>query len=131
VQLEKLDLSNNDIAIVPEEIASTLPNLQELNLDGNSITSLPEQLGCGMKRLKVLSLRNNRITVTSTVFSDKNPQPLPRSVFADTQLIDLNLHGNDLTNTQMNAFEGFQDFLDRRQKVKSKTLTNLDVCGLK
>jgi hypothetical protein len=41
------------------------------------------------------------------------------------------LHGNHMTNTQLNQFEGFQDFLDRRQKVKSKTMMNLSVCGLK
>jgi hypothetical protein len=64
--------------------------------------------------------------------SDKSDsqQPLPKALFSDTSLIDLNLHGNQLTNTQMNQFEGYQDFLDRRQKVKSKTMSNFDVCGL-
>jgi Leucine-rich repeat (LRR) protein len=128
IQLEKLDLSGNHLAVAPPEVAN-LVNLQELNLDNNAIVALPEEIG-SMKKLKVLSLRNNQLRVTTTNFSDKNPQPLPKFLFTDTHLIDLNLHGNQMTNTQLNQFEGFQDFLDRRQKVKSKTMTNLDVCGL-
>lgn len=39
-------------------------------------------------------------------------------------------------STQLNEFEGYSEFLARREKVKSKdiyggALTNLDVCGLK
>lgn len=128
-KLEKIDLSNNQLAAVPAEL-SVLTNLQDLSLDHNLITSLPDEIG-KLSKLKALSLRQNKLRVTSTVFTAKNPQPLPQSLFTDTLLIDLNLHGNNMTNTQLNHFDGFQDFLDRRQKVKSKTLTDLDVCGLK
>lgn len=128
-KLEKLDLSCNSIAALPPEIVN-LVNLQDLNLDGNLIVSLPEEIG-KLSKLKALSLRDNKISLTSDVFSETNPQPLPKSLFTDTLLIDLNLHGNDMTNTQLNKFEGFEDFLDRRQKVKSKTFANLSLCGLK
>jgi Leucine-rich repeat (LRR) protein len=128
VKLEKLDLAGNHLAVAPVEIAN-LVNLQELNLDNNCIVALPEEIGL-LKKLKVLSLRNNQLRIATTIFSEKNPQPLTKSLFTDTDLIDLNLHGNQMTNTQLNQFEGFQDFLDRRQKVKSKTMSNLDVCGL-
>lgn len=128
-KLELLDLCKTGIKTVPLEIV-VLTALQELRLDDNQIDFLQPNLG-QLKKLKVLSLRNNRFVVTSTIFNDRtNPQPLPKSLFTDTPLIDLNLHGNQMTNTQLNQFEGFQDFLDRRQKVKSKTLSNLDVCGL-
>jgi len=127
--LERIDLSSNELASIPPEI-SNLVKLQDLNLDKNLIVSLPVEIG-KLKQLKALSLRMNKVRVTSTVFSEKNPQPLPKSLFTDTLLIDLNLHGNAMTNTQLNQFDGFQEFLDRRQKVKSKTLSNLDVCGLK
>jgi len=128
-KLEKLDLSFNQLATVPEEICN-LVKLEELRLDSNSIVSLPSAVG-QLTKLKALSLRDNRIQVTGTLNDTTNPQPLPRSLFTDTLLIDLNLHGNrGLTNTQLNTFDGFQEFLDRRQKVKSKTMTNLDVCGL-
>lgn len=133
IKLEKLDLSHNQLASLPEEI-SNLKKLEELRLDNNMIVALPKAVG-KLQKLKVLSLKQNAIAVRSTTFSDRNPQPLPASLFADTPLIDLNLHGNKITSTQLNQFEGYSVFLDRRQKVKTKDLyggamTNLDVCGL-
>ena len=109
--------------------------LVELNLDNNVIVSLPNEIG-QLKKLKALSLKNNYIRVKSTNFSESNPQPLPASLFADTLLIDLNLHGNPLTSTQLNEFEGFDTFLERRKKVKTKNLyggalVDMSVCGLK
>jgi Leucine-rich repeat (LRR) protein len=128
-KLVKLDLSCNQLAILPDEI-NQLSALEELNLDDNAIVGLSDAIG-DLTRLKILSLRNNRLTVTSTLFNPAtNPQPLPSVLFTDTALIDLNLHGNQMTNTQLNQFDGFAAFLDRRQKVKSKTMTNFDVCGL-
>lgn len=132
-KLNKLDLSSNQLAVVPADI-SNLVSLTELDLDKNVIVSLPEEIG-KLINLKVLSLRSNRISVDSTTWSEKNPQPLPKSLFADTPVIDLNLHGNPMTSTQLNSMDGYYSFLDRRQKVKTSTLlggalTNLDVCGL-
>jgi leucine-rich repeat protein SHOC2 len=126
--LERIDLSSNSIAVIPVELTQ-LPNLLDLNLDKNLIVLLPDEIG-RLTKLKVLSLRDNKIQVSSTNFNETIPQPLPKSLFLDTLLIDLNLHGNKMTNTQLNEFEGFQAFLDRRRQVKSKLLTNLDVCGL-
>mmetsp|Transcript_17924 Transcript_17924/g.23181 ORF Transcript_17924/g.23181 Transcript_17924/m.23181 type:complete len:293 (+) Transcript_17924:206-1084(+) len=129
VKLEKIDLSDNSLSEVPEAI-SALTGIQELRLDRNKISHLPESMG-EMKKLKVLSLKQNQFTVKSTLFNNtSNPQPIPQVLFTETPLIDLNLHGNAMTNTQLNQFDGFQTFLERRQKVKSKTMTNLDVCGL-
>jgi Leucine-rich repeat (LRR) protein len=126
-RLEKVDLSNNQLASV--DGIWVLSNLEELQLDSNLLSCMPESMGT-LKKLKVLSLKDNKFTVRSTIFHSKNPQPLPKSLFSDTSLFDLNLHGNNMTNTQVNQFEGFQDFLDRRQKVKSKMVANLSVCGL-
>ena len=134
IKLEKLDLSNNNMAAIPAEI-SNLIALTDLNLDNNVIVALPASIG-QLKKLKTLSLRNNQLRVSNTNFSAQNPQPLPASLFRDTLVIDLNLHGNPMTSTQLNEFEGFDAFLDRRAKVKSKdiyggALTTLDVTGLK
>lgn len=133
VKLEKLDLSNNNLAAIPGDIANLI-SLEELNLDRNAIVSLPEEIG-KLKKLKALSLQHNRIQVHSTIFSAQNPQPLPAVLFTETPVIDLNLHGNRLTSTQLNEFDGFATFLERRKQVKTKNvyggaLTNLDVCGL-
>lgn len=131
--LEKLDLSHNNIASIPSDIVK-LVALTELNLDNNLIVCIPNELGM-LTRLKVLSLKNNHIQVTSTNFTAANPQPIPAAVFENTSLIDLNLHGNPLTNTQLNEFEGFILFLERRKKKKTTALTggalvNMSVCGL-
>jgi hypothetical protein len=88
-----------------------------------------------LSKLKAFSLKNNFIQVKSTNFSTSNPQPIPASVFENTLLIDLNLHGNKLTSTQLNEFEGFDAFLERRKKVKNKNLyggalTDMSICGL-
>ena len=132
-KLEKLDLSDNLLAAIPEDI-SNLKALNELNLNNNIIVSLPESIG-QLSKLKSLSLKGNKISVHSTTFSVTNPQPLPASLFSQTPLIDLNLHGNPMTSTQLNQMEGFSVFLERREKVKTKDLyggamTSYDVCGL-
>jgi Leucine-rich repeat (LRR) protein len=107
--------------------------LTELNLDNNTIVSLPNEAG-QLRKLKVLSLRNNYIHIVKN-----NPQPIPSSVFVNTLLIDLNLHGNnELSSTELISFNGFDVFLERRKKVKTKNLyggaisdDDTGLCGLK
>jgi len=127
LSLEKLDLSSNSINLVPKEI-SNLQNLSDLKLDENFITALPEDMGM-LRKLKTLSLKHNQIS------AKKGVQTLPSELFTDTILASLDLYGNPITSTQINDFLGFDKFLERRQKVKTKDLyggamTNLDVCGL-
>lgn len=129
IHLEILDLSRNHLEQIPPEIQH-LVALQQLNLDHNSLISVPSEIGT-LKKLKSLSLQYNQIRVLSS----KTTQPLPESLFTNTVLIDLNLTGNPMTNTQLNEFQGFPIFLERRQKLKSKNiyggaLTDLSVCGL-
>jgi Leucine-rich repeat (LRR) protein len=136
INLEKLDFSNNRIASIPEELCNHLKALTELKLDRNLIVSLPKDIG-NLTKLKSLSLQHNQISAQGrSSFSEQNPQPLPAELFTGTPIIDLNLTGNRITNTQLNDFVGFDVFLERRQKLKSKNiyggaLTDLSVCGLK
>lgn len=142
--LEKLDMSYNNLAYIPIEIGN-LTSLTELLLDNNVITSLPNEMG-KLTKLKTLSMRNNYIQLPSTTttksgttnyFSSNNPQPIPSSIFINTLLVDLNLHGNKLTSTQLNEFDGFDTFLERRRVVKTKGLIggamdgDSTLCGLK
>ena len=130
--LEKLDLSSNNLATVPEGIAG-LSGLAELNLDDNVIVGLPRAIG-KLTKLKVLSLRRNHLSMGNRRNRD-DPQPLPEELWRDTLLIDLNLHGNPMTTTQLNTMDGYDVFLSRRREVKNKdilggAMTDLEGCGL-
>jgi Leucine-rich repeat (LRR) protein len=136
--LEILDLSSNHLARVPDTIAN-LTKLTNLNLDDNVLTSLSEAIG-KLKHLKRLSLRRNQIKrnvgVGGDVNGDLHPQQsLPKELWTNTLLIDLNLHGNPMTTTQLNTMDGYDIFLSRRREVKNKdilggAMTDLEGCGL-
>ena len=126
--LEKLDLSSNHLATVPETIAN-LTNLADLNLDDNVVVGLPQAIG-RLKHLKVLSLKRNHLSMITG-----NPQPLPKELWTNTHLIDLNLHGNPMTTTQLNTMDGFDVFLERRREGKNRAIlggamVDLEGCGL-
>ena len=124
-----MNLSNNSLVSIPVELCTNLISLAELILDDNQLTSLPDECG-KLKKLKVLSLSNNCLSGSGA------PQSIPASVFADTPVIDLNLSGNKITSSELNEFEGFDKFLERRKKVKNKDLAGFDqldgadICGL-
>lgn len=125
--LELLDLSGNLLLSLPEDFGTRFPKLIELNLDSNALSKIPESLGDSCPKLKTLSLRNNGISPD---------QGIPQSIFVKTQLIDLNLEGNpNLTRGELYKWEGFDEFLERRKKTKSKNLyggamTDMSLCGL-
>ena len=133
-KLESLDLSRNQINIIPEDFCKNLVSLTSLNLDHNLISSLPKEIGL-LTKLKSLSIENNKIVVLRTNFDQTYPQPLPSELFKDTSLIDLSLKGNRMTNGQLNEFDGFESFMERRRKIKNKNihggaLLDTTVCGL-
>ena len=133
-KLESLDLSRNQINIIPEDFCKNLVSLTSLNLDYNLISSLPKEIGL-LTKLKSLSIENNKIVVLRTNFDHTYPQPLPSELFKDTSLTDLNLKGNRMTNGQLNEFDGFESFMERRRKIKNKNihggaLLDTTTCGL-
>jgi len=129
-KLRILNLSNNEIVSIPVEICLNFTDLAEFHLDRNLITSLPDEIG-NLTKLKVLSLQSNQISGSTT------PQPLPAALFTDTSIIDISLRGNTaLSVSQLNDFDGFENFLERRRKIKNKDLSGFDQlsgkysCGL-
>jgi Leucine-rich repeat (LRR) protein len=134
--LQVLNLSDNQLTVLPDEMFVVMPLLQELRLDDNRLTCIPQSMGQTLKQLKILSLRNNQLqmlpTTSTTTASKQMPAaPLPASLFTDTALVDLNLHGNaKLSHTLLSSFDGYDVFCERRRLVKQKTMSNMDNCGL-
>lgn len=118
-----LNLSSNALTSLPDDL-SFLSSVVELNLDSNSLAFLPPSIG-SCAALKGLSLKSNRLS--------SSRQCLPPSLFVATQLQDLALTGNPMLKRELMMFEGFDDFLNRRTKVKNKDLGSvgdLGLCGL-
>jgi Leucine-rich repeat (LRR) protein len=116
--LQVLDLSRNEISVVPPSVGE-LAMLVELLLDDNTIEVVPEEIG-KLVKLKTLSLRNNQIAgdiIRSTGF-----QALPAVLFTDTSLERLNLEGNPILRRELNEFTGVDSWLDRVSKTKQKDL---------
>ena len=83
-EVEHLDLSGNEIEVIPSEIGR-LSKLSYLNLSGNCISELPEEIGL-LKNLKCLNLSNNLIT------------QLPLAITQLTNLTSLILNNNQIDN---------------------------------
>ena len=62
VGLERLDLRNNNLTVLPAEI-SKLQALKVLHLDNNSLSTLPAEIG-NLQGLKELYLDNNNFCKT-------------------------------------------------------------------
>jgi Leucine-rich repeat (LRR) protein len=99
--LEMLDLSNNQLTLLPNEIVN-LGSLKELILDGNRMTSIPllptlNRLYVSMNKLRsipdtVWKLQN----LQYLDFSDNRISNVPEEIDRLTNLKDLNLAGNQL-----------------------------------
>lgn len=60
MQVEHLDLSRNELTIIPKDIGRLI-ELKYINLSNNQLTSLPEQIG-ELWKLEKLDLSDNRIS---------------------------------------------------------------------
>ncbi|WOK95007.1 plant intracellular Ras-group-related LRR protein 1 isoform X2 [Canna indica] len=58
--ITKLDLSNNDLEIIPESLTARLLNLVVLDLHSNQLRTLPNSIGC-LSKLKALNVSGNLI----------------------------------------------------------------------
>lgn len=71
--LTRLDLSNNQISILPNHIFANLSELQTLILSYNKLQCIEAQAFRGLTKLRVLSLHGNDIsTIPDLTFADLN-----------------------------------------------------------
>lgn len=105
--LQIIDLSNNDLATVPDSIGR-LTNLKEIYLQGNSIVSLPDSMG-ELKSLMILNVDGNDLTT------------LPVSLLKDTPVYRIELAGNPVYETKSYVrLEGFEEFSKRHKQRYDK-----------
>ena len=92
LNLRSIDLSDNNIEILPPNLFSHNPNLQRIDLSDNQITLLPEELLSHLSDLRILKL------------SDNNIESIPPNFFSHTP----NLQAIDLSDNQIPFIpEGF------------------------
>ena len=140
LKLVELKLCKNRLLTL--EGISVLVNLEVLLLDDNRLTFLSEELGL-LSNLYQLSVKRNCIGKTynpedtidsSTSKTNSNggekqaeksgdEQSVAPEVFTDTRLVTLNLSGNYVTTDELLEFDGVEDFIVRRKRLKDKLLT--------
>lgn len=117
LDLQTLDLSNNQISVMPSHGFSALKRLKSLNLSGNAINMLDDTALRGLRSLEVFDLSSNRIVaLPAALFKDaKNSLKelrlqnnsisalSPGLVVDMKQLVTLDLSRNMLTSSWLNA----------------------------
>ncbi|CAI0401294.1 unnamed protein product [Linum tenue] len=79
----KLDLSNNNLQIIPESLMEGLLNIVVLDIHSNQLKSLPNSIGC-LSKLKVLNVAGNLLL------------SLPKAIMNCRCLKELNVNFNKL-----------------------------------
>nr|KAF6484128.1 extracellular matrix protein 2 [Rousettus aegyptiacus] len=113
-EITSLELSGNSITSIPDEAFNGLPNLERLNLSNNNITSS----GIGpkafklLKKLMHLNMDGNTLveipselpsTLEELKINENNLQAIDEESLSDlSQLVTLELEGNDLSETNVN-----------------------------
>ena len=96
--LERLNLSANDLSELPADAFSRLTKLEHINLRKNELTSLPAGVFSGLSELTRLNLSENELT------------SLPAGVFSGlSKLIALDLEFNQLSSLPAGLLSGLTD----------------------
>ena len=106
LNLQRLNLSNNAITLLPATIGSCV-QLRQIFLDSNQLSSIPEQL-CSLPHLEKLTLHNNALTqlpaalgklkqLKSLTVNSNSLKSLPEFLSACSTLHELNAADNQLT----------------------------------
>ncbi|XP_070784075.1 toll-like receptor 13 [Enoplosus armatus] len=118
--LEKLDLSSNNISSLGCHDFANLTKLKRLSLYLNSIPVLNECVFEDLIRLEVLKLQSNRIFKLNRTFKKHLPN-----------LTQLHLNGNKLTTIKRGEFEGLKSLQNLSlHENQIKTLENGSFIGL-
>lgn len=109
VQLQKIDLTRNDISIIAPRAFEGLSNLQLLDLEGNELKEIPTQAISNLLSLRFLNLKSNQIRhiandslktlVNLETFNVENCYITVIESYAFStlhKLEELNIAGNDL-----------------------------------
>ncbi|KAK6944785.1 Leucine-rich repeat [Dillenia turbinata] len=80
----KLDLSNNNLQMIPESLTARLLNMVVFDVHSNQLKSLPNSIGC-LSKLKVLNVSGNLLV------------SLPKTIENCRSLEELNANFNKLT----------------------------------
>lgn len=100
LELTVLDLSHNDIQILPSDAFGTLKRLRELFLQDNQISNVVEKALAGLYSLHVLNLANNDLNT------------LPPELFANvSELMELYLGNNSISILAPGLLSGLQQLL--------------------
>eukprot|EP00667_Euglena_gracilis_P014071 EG_transcript_14557 len=107
--LRVLNLSGNHLTALPASVFR-LSGLQDLDVDRNCLESFGTvDTVTGLRQLKRLSLQHNRIAV------------LPDELFAESDLMELNLTGNPVNWDQVQHMPSYEKWVARfEQSIKKK-----------
>lgn len=138
--LLKLNISYNHLSVWPPNL-SFLLNLEELNLSNNRLHSINgiealfqlvtlildenvlTEITCDfspLTKLKRISLKGNALQAKCQ--SNPNIQSIPKELFTHTSVDHIDLERNHLTKHDILAMEGVEVFIERRKKLKDKTM---------
>ncbi|KAK4792388.1 hypothetical protein SAY86_022823 [Trapa natans] len=106
----KLDLSNNNIKMIPESLIARMLNLAVLDVHSNMLRALPNSIGC-LSKLKVLNVAGNYL------------ESLPKTIENCRSLEEINANFNQLSRLPDTI--GFELTALRKLIVSSNKLVRL------
>lgn len=119
--LQRLDLSTNQLRYLPDDLFYGLSNLERLSLAVSRIRHLPEGIFQGLEELQQLSLNQNQLTalpsglfkglgeLTSLNLESNQLKSLPEGIFNDlSRLQSLYLQSNQLEDLPKDTFHNLK-----------------------
>ncbi|KAH9278457.1 Leucine-rich repeat-containing protein 57 [Echinococcus granulosus] len=109
IPLDLLDLSKNNISLVPD--CASLLQVIELNLNENQISAISESLA-KCPRLKVLRLAHNRLRL----------EDIPMGILEDSNISLFSIEGNPLSMKALQELPAYAKYMERFTATKRKAI---------